>query len=280
MRRALGKGLAQLVGEQSDAATSELDVDAIVPNRRQPRLHFDSEALNELAASIKEVGVLQPLIVRPIREGMYELIAGERRLRAAKLAGLSVVPVMIRSAGDQSALELALIENLQREDIGPLECAKAYRVLSEKFELTQEQIAGKVGKSRAAVANALRLLRLPEAVRVGLESGQITEGHARAILMAQGASTQLRLFRAAVERGLSVREVERLARIAPKPELVGVPRAPKTIDRDLERVEEALAAHFGAPVRLRPGQRSGTIEIQYYGDQDLQRILDVLGVSL
>src|SRR5580704_9085673 len=182
MRRALGKGLSQLIAEQYEGPTNELPVADIVPNSRQPRTVFNDEALEELAASIREYGILQPLIVRPLAEGKHELIAGERRLRAAKLAGLTSVPVIVRSAGNQSSLELALIENLQREDINALESAKAYRRLIDEFGMTQEQVADRVGKSRVSVANTVRLLRLPKRIMEGLEAGFISEGHARALL--------------------------------------------------------------------------------------------------
>src|SRR5947199_5012387 len=191
MMRVLGKGLSQLIGEQADTTISEVLVDAIVPNQRQPRTYFKEEAVQELANSIREVGILQPLVVRPLSEGKYELIAGERRLRASKLAGLETVPVLVRAADDRTSLEMAIIENVQREDISPLESARAYRKLIDEFGLTQEQVAQKVSKSRVSVANTLRLLRLPAQIQQALESGDIQEGHARALLAFESEEEQL-----------------------------------------------------------------------------------------
>ncbi|MBI3721319.1 MAG: ParB/RepB/Spo0J family partition protein, partial [Fimbriimonas ginsengisoli] len=182
MRRSLGKGIGHLIAGQIDAHPAEVPIERIVPNGHQPRTTFDGTALAELAASIKAHGVLQPLAVRETSRGSYELIAGERRLRAAALAGLAVVPIVVRDADPKMSLELALVENLQREDIAPLECARAYRELTTRFGLTQEQVAERVGKSRAAVANTLRLLKLPKRILDGLDKGSISEGHARALL--------------------------------------------------------------------------------------------------
>lgn len=283
MRRALGKGLAQLMGEQAEPSSSEIAVSAIVPNTRQPRLAFNDASLEELAQSIREVGVVQPLIVRPISEGRYELIAGERRLRAAKLAGLATVPVVVRSAGSQASLELALIENIQREDIAPLECAAAYKLLMDEFGLTQEQVADKVGKSRPAIANSLRLLRLPAEIRQGLQDGLITEGHAKVILMAEGTSAQINLFNRIVSKGLSVREAESLAR---KPETTKASSGEKRkVSASLKgpetrALEEALSIYFGTPVTLEKKSIGGSMNVAFYSDDDLQRILEVLGVEL
>lgn len=270
MRRSLGKGLAQLVGEQFEGgAPSEVSVDAIVPNPRQPRTNFEDAALRELAASVKEYGVLNPLTVRPLTEGRYELIAGERRLRAAKLAGLKEVPVVIRAAGDQNSLELAMIENVQREDINAMEAAHAYRRLMDEFGLTQEGVADKVGKARPTIANSLRLLKLPPKVQSGLHEGRISEGHARALLAFPELEQQMAMFNAIVEKGLSVREVERAAQPAqPK-------RRPRkgTGDPNLTAVERSLSERLGAPVKI----ANGRIEISFFGDDDLQRIIEALG---
>ena len=162
MRSSLGKGLSQLIGEQTDGTPSQVAITAIVPNSRQPREHFEEAPLQELAESIRTFGVLQPLVVRPLTEGRFELIAGERRLRASKLAGLEYVPVVVRAADNQASLEIALIENVQREDISPLECARAYTKLMQEFGLTQDQVAAKVGKARTSIANTIRLLKLPQ----------------------------------------------------------------------------------------------------------------------
>ena len=275
MRRALGKGLSQLVGEQFESSVAETPLDCVIPNARQPRTVFADEPLQELAASIREYGILQPLLVRPIGEGKYELIAGERRLRAAKMAGLAAVPILIRPAGGQSSLELALIENVQREDINPLECARAYRRLIDEFALTQDQIADRVGKSRSTIANALRLMRLPRRVQEGLEAGQISEGHARALLAFDSEPQQLAVYDQIVEKGWSVREVER----ATKPKL-SPKKAPPAPSRhpnpNLAVVEERLSEHLGAPVRIGGGE----VAIAYYTEEDLDRILEKLGLIL
>ncbi|RYG43843.1 ParB/RepB/Spo0J family partition protein [bacterium] len=182
MRKALGKGLSQLLGEQFDGTPVEATVESIVPNLRQPRTVFEDAPLKELAASIRQHGVLQPLVVRTVSEGKYELIAGERRLRAAKLAGLTTVPIHVRSADSLESLELALVENIQREDINAIEAARAYKRLIDEFGLTQEEVAERVRKARATVTNTLRLLKLPVEALEALENGAITEGHARALL--------------------------------------------------------------------------------------------------
>jgi ParB family chromosome partitioning protein len=277
MRRAIGKGLSQLVGEQFESNPAEAPIDAIVPNTRQPRTVFADEPLQELAASIRECGILQPLLVRPIGEGRYELIAGERRLRAAKIAGLESVPILIRPAGGQSSLELALIENVQREDINAMECARAYRRLIDEFDLTQEQVADRVGKSRSGITNTIRLLRLPKQIQDGLESGQITEGHARALLALDTTTQQLAVYDRILSKGLTVRDVESAARPTDKK-----PAPRKVVQRKTNRnpnfaaIEQRLSEHFGSPVSIGGGE----VSIAYYSEEDLERILEVLGVSL
>jgi ParB family chromosome partitioning protein len=279
MRRALGKGLAQLIGEQADGAPNEVPVESIRPNSSQPRVTFDEEPLRELAASIKEAGILQPLVVRPLAEGTYELIAGERRWRAAKLAGLRTVPVIVRSAGRQDSLEWALIENIQREDIAPLECARAYRKLVDEFGLTQEEVADKVGKSRVTVTNTLRLLRLPGRIQDALAGGQISEGHARAILGAGSEPAQLALFDRIVNQGWTVKQVEEGARTT-----MSKPRkkSSRVLDRDpeLASIEEALSQRVGSPVFVHRTSKGGHIEIRFYSDSDLERVLEELGVRI
>lgn len=279
MRRALGKGLSQLIAEQFETTPTEVSVDAIVPNLRQPRKRFDDSALEELAASIREFGVLQPLLVRPLSEGSYELIAGERRLRAAKLAGLATVPIIIRPAGNQSSLEMAVIENVQREDINAMECARAYRQLMDEFGLTQEQVADKVGKSRTAIANTVRLLRLPSKVQEGLEEGRISEGHARALLAFESTEQQLAVFDNIVERGLTVREVEKAAKNLTKP-VAPVRKDPPAVDPNDTALAEAFGAYLGAPVRLHRSEPGGRLVVEFYSDEDLERILDLFGFQL
>lgn len=283
MRRALGKGLTQLIGEQFDSPPSEVSIDQIEANVRQPREHFEEGPLQELAQSIREVGIIQPLIVRPLSEGKYEVIAGERRLRAARIAGLTAVPVVVRSASPQSTLELALIENVQREDIGPIECAKAYRRLIDEFGLTQEQVADKVGKARTSVANTLRLLRLPKKVITGIETGTITEGHARALLALDSEVMQLAIYEQIVDKGLTVRDAERLSR--PKDNLPKPTREKKTSshvapDPEWQSLEEGLSMYFGSPVKLERSDIGGKLVLSFYSDDDLTRILDILGMHL
>jgi len=282
MRRALGKGLSQLIAEQYEGPVNELSVDDIVPNSRQPRTIFDDEALQELAASILEYGILQPIVVRPIAEGKHELIAGERRLRAAKLAGLKAVPVLVRAADNQSSLEIALIENLQREDINSLESARAYRKLMDEFGLTQEQVADRVGKSRTAIANTVRLLRLPKRITEGLERGEISEGHARALLGFESEAHQLAVFDRIIEQGLNVRDVEKAA----KPNTGAAPKKPKSKqplkqDPNYDALQESLSRHLGTPAKFQHAEHGGgKLVIDFYSDDDLDRILEVIGFRM
>lgn len=283
MRRALGKGLSQLIAEQYDASPTEAALEDILPNSRQPRTIFDLPALEELAASIRQYGLIQPLVVRPLAEGKYELIAGERRLRAAKIAGLRSVPIVLRSAGNQSALEIALIENVQREDMNALECARSYRRLIDDFGLTQEQVADRVGKSRTAIANTLRLIRLPNAIQKGLEEGKISEGHARALLAFENPSRQMTVYESILEQGLSVREVEKLTQSkSPQSEPAQAPKPKPPVDPNLKALEEEIARRLSAPARIQKttGSAGGKLTVEFFDDDDLQRILDAIGISL
>jgi len=283
MRRALGKGLAQLLGEQFESTVSELPIDSIVPNPRQPRQHFDEAALEELAQSIREVGLLQPLVVRPTAEGTYELIAGERRWRACQRAGLKTVPVVVRPSGDQASLEMALVENLQRSDITPVESAKAFRRLIQEFGLTQEQVAERVGKSRTAVANTLRLLKLPPRALEALEKGEITEGHARALLALNSEPEMLALLERIVRTGLSVREAERAVKQTQSPKREQPqPSVSRTAASDpaVRQLEDGLSMYLGAPVRIERAEVGGRIVVSFYSEDDLERILEILGMRL
>jgi len=283
MRRALGKGLAQLLGEQFESTVSELPIDSIVPNPRQPRQHFDEAALEELAQSIREVGLLQPLVVRPTAEGTYELIAGERRWRACQRAGLKTVPVVVRPSGDQASLEMALVENLQRFDITPVESAKAFRRLIQEFGLTQEQVAERVGKSRTAVANTLRLLKLPPRALEALEKGEITEGHARALLALDSEPEMLALLERIVRTGLSVREAERAVKQTQSPKREQPqPPVSRTAASDpaVRQLEDGLSMYLGAPVRIERAEVGGRIVVSFYSEDDLERILEILGMRL
>lgn len=280
MRKALGKGLSQLISEQATGTVLEIPIDSIIPNSRQPRSYFDISALDELADSIREHGILQPLVVRPIQEGRYELIAGERRFRAASIAGLRTVPALVRSADDQKLLELALIENLQREDISAIESARAYQQLVDRFGLTQEEIAKRVGKSRATVANSMRLLKLPEPAQDSIEQGVATEGQLRPILSLRDEESQLDAFHHIVDRGLSAREAEEYVRQLQhrKPRK----RTPRGEGGSVEqsRIEEALRNRFSTSVRINGTSNSGKIVIDYFSEDDLTRILETMEVEL
>lgn len=288
MRRALGRGLeallpaapapsapAELVpAAPAPAATGTLTVrlDDIVANPDQPRRRFDPETLDALADSIRRHGVLQPLVVRRTDRG-HELIAGERRLRAARRAGLDEVPVVLRDADPPERLELALIENLQREELTPLEEAEAYRQLIEVYGLTQDDIARRVGKSRPAVANALRLLALPESVKAQLEGGELSAGHARAVLSVEGDEARVAFAREITARKLPKSEAERLAR-SRRTDPAATP--PRSRDPHWRALAEDLTRGLGTRVRVVPRTRGGTIEIEFYSDAELNRLVDHL----
>lgn len=260
----------------------DIAVDRIAFNRYQPRKSIDDEKFQELVRSVRLHGILQPVVVRSNGSDTYELVAGERRLRAAAHAGLSRIPAVVKEFTDEQSLEVALIENLQREDISPLDSAAAYRRLIDDFNLTQDEIAFRIGKSRPSVANTLRLLNLPPEVRESLATGSITEGHARALLGVEDARRQLDIWRKTVHGKLSVRETERLCRetgtenvsretIAP----AQVPTPPR--DPNLDAVEEHLRRMFGTRVTVSQGHDRGRIVIEYYTEDDLTRILGLLG---
>lgn len=277
MRNALGKGLMQLLGDSGESGIREIRTDLIVPNPRQPRKHFDESLLKELAASMSEVGVLQPLVVRQLDKDQYELIAGERRLRAAQMAGLTTIPVIVKTADELQSLEIAIVENVQREDISALESAEAYSILVQEFGQTQEDIARRVGKSRSAVANLLRLLKLPFVVRESLREGAITEGHARALLQFDTEAEMTLAHARILEKGLTVREVERMA----KKESVSVEKnlvKPQT--RGDSNLESAVSQFFGAPSRIVRTNKGGRIEIEFFDEEDLGRILGQCKIEL
>lgn len=280
-RRALGRGLDDLIPPHAlpeSQPVLDIPVDDIDPNPYQPRRAIGEEGLEELASSIGAFGVLQPLIVRRV-DDRYQIMAGERRWRAAQRAGLEVVPCVVRGFSDEQSLQVALIENLQREDINPVEAARAYRVLIENFHLTQAEIAERVGKSRAAIANCLRLLNLPELVQSSIIEGRITEGHGRALLGLLGKDAELvAVWREVEEKGLTVRDTERLVRKAiggpreqREPERAGARRDPFLAEAE-ERIQQAL----GTKTRIRPKpDGGGTVAISYRSPDDLARILDV-----
>ena len=275
-RRVLGRGLGALIPgaaapvvQDEPASESWATIASIAPNPYQPRERFDEAALGELTASIRDKGLLQPLVVRRAGEGHYELIAGERRFRAAQRAGLSQVPIVVRDADGSEALELALIENLQREDLNPLEEARAYQRLADEFGLGQEEIAMRVGKSRSAVTNSLRLLQLPPDVLAQLQSGALSAGHARSLLGLESTLSQAALARDVVTQGLSVRDTEKLVRERAQPPAVNV---------EQRAVESDLARALGTRVHLRHNKDgSGRIVIEYYSLDELDGLLERLG---
>lgn len=279
-RTGLGKGLDALIpGGDSDSrpvagGVQQAAVESISRNPRQPRVQFDAGELAELAASIREHGIIQPLIVSPARGGNFILIAGERRLQAAKLAGLKTVPVIVRQASDRQLLELALIENVQRADLGPLEEAEAYQHLVQDFGLSQEQVAERVGKSRVAVTNTLRLLGLSAKVKQALADGLITEGHARALLGLTSAKAQEAALQTVLKLYLSVRQTEGLVRKlgGEKPKAKSKPRA----SADVLDIERKLRASLGTKVALKHGKSGGAVTIYYYSDEELDTLLERL----
>ncbi|MCD4813652.1 ParB/RepB/Spo0J family partition protein [bacterium] len=287
-RQALGKGLEALIPMQGNienapstyAMPAEITIENIFPNPFQPRLEFDPKELDELSASIKEKGIVQPVMVRPRQDGKFELVAGERRFRAAKLAGLSQIPVIVREVDDTECLEIALIENIQRSNLNAIEAALAYHQLMTKFSLTQEDMAKRVGKDRSSVANTLRLLKLPQSVQELVKKSRISEGHARALLTITDESMLERLAEKIVRDSLSVREAERLAQGIRPEKAVKHKRVGRGDVKDphTRQLEEELRRKLGTQVKVMPrsGQK-GKIEIEYYSLEDLDRILALLG---
>jgi len=281
----LGRGLSALISDRKISPSEErndaqVEIKKIVANPFQPRKNFDVESLKELTLSIKEKGILQPLIVRKSENGNYDLIAGERRLRAAKSAGLSKVPVIIRKATDEDALELALIENIQRDDLNPMDEAFAFQRLSKEFKLTQEQISQKVGKKRATVANTLRLLSLSEEIQDYLHAGHITMGHARALLALSDDKIKTDICLRIIAEGLSVRETERLVTDRLHPDQAKKKKS-KRLRRDphIADLEDQLQKSLGAQVTIRSRGKTGRIEIYFYSLDEFDRIAQHLGVK-
>jgi ParB family chromosome partitioning protein len=291
-RSGLGKGLSALIpaetGAQTTSALQELPISHVVSNRFQPRRHFDEESLVALTSSIRELGVLQPVLVRPIDNDRFELIAGERRWRAAKRAGLQSIPALVRTVGDTGSLEQALVENLHREDLNPLEEAAAYQQLIEDFGMTHEQVAQRVGRSRSAVSNTLRLFQLPPAIQKMVAEGRLSAGHARALLGTPDRAFQETLARQAVDDGLSVREVEEAVRVqlestedaggqpGPGVSTGSTPTAAVGHKRlrppGLLELEELLSSHLDTRVAVSMGAKRGRIQIDFATLEDLERI--------
>ncbi len=270
-RRGLGRGLEVLLGGAAQIELAELPVDAIHPNPRQPRRRFDHEATSGLAESIRSQGVVQPVLVRPRAEGGWELIAGERRWRAAREAGVGTVPAVVRQADDRESLVLALVENVAREQLSPVEEARAYAALVDEFELSLGDVAERVGRSKPSVSNRLRMLELPDDVLAMVERGELSEGHARAVLAVPDQEGRRRLARQIVRRGLSVRAAERAARWAGAKQKPRVRAAP--VDPALAaRVREALVRLIGRSARV----RGSTIEIEFTDEHDLRELVEAL----
>ena len=271
----LGRGLAALIPQRTPQAAGSIEIplDRIRENPRQPRTTIDAAALATLAASIREHGVIQPILVTETLDG-YQLVAGERRVRAARLAGLERIPAVVRQLADREQLELALVENLQREDLDPLEAAHGYRQLIDEFGFTHDQLAERVGRARSTVANTLRLLDLHPAIQSAVASGSLTEGHGRAI-GGLPAEVQEKVLGSVVDRDLSVRQTEELVRRLrePRPTAAAATRTP---DPDLERIEEDLRRALGTKVRLARSRRGGRIVIEYYSDEELGRLYERL----
>ena len=299
----LGRGLGSLLGTRKSTSQSnqteeipksgfdtedagspnEIPIGEILPGAMQPRNAFDDNSLNELAESIRENGIMQPLVVRPSGAG-YELIAGERRWRASQLAGLTKVPVIIRDVDDQTALELALIENLQRENLDPIEEAKGYAQLMDQFDLTQEEVATKVGKNRVTVANALRLIKLPSGVQSFVRDGMLTSGHAKAILALKNTKSQITAAKQIIKKELSVRQTEELINSinlkGDSSTKYGKKATISTSDAQIENLETKIQEKLGTKVTLRYRKgKGGSVHIKFFNDEDLQRILDTLGIK-
>lgn len=277
-KKGLGKGLDELfidnaTEELGSSSAVKLKLSEIEPNKNQPRKNFDEEALAELSHSIELHGVIQPLLVRPMPDGSYQLVAGERRWRASRMAGLTEVPVVIKELTDAQVAELALVENLQREDLDPIEEALGYKELSEKYDYTQEEISNLVGASRPAIANALRLLTLPEEIIKLVSSKELSAGHARALLTLEDDKAKIELAKLVIKEDISVRETERLARKQIKTE----PTGKKTKKRNpyYDEVELALSDVLQRKVRVTKSTKKGAIEIEFFDDEDLKKLIKI-----
>lgn len=278
-KSALGKGLGALIPDQTEEKSKgdvfEVSINEISPNEEQPRKSFDEDKLIKLADSIKEHGIIQPVIVK--KEGnFYKIIAGERRWRASRIAGLKKIPVIVKELSKRDIMEISLIENLQREDLNPIEEAMAYKKLIEEFNLTQEEIAGRIGKSRSAIANSLRLLNLDERVLNYIAEGILSEGHGKIIAGLERRQMQFEVATKIIDEGLNVRQTEKLIKTIQENRVKQV----KTVKKELyiKDIEDKLKAHLGTKVVINKGKKKSKIEIEYYSDDDLQRIIDIFNV--
>lgn len=278
----LGRGLDALFTDNSvDSSENNspvtLKLNEIEPNKEQPRKTFDEKALSELASSIERNGVLQPLLVRPMADGSYQLVAGERRWRASRIAGLTEVPVVIKEMSDEQAMEIALIENLQREDLNPIEEAEGLQLLIERYNLTQEEAAARVGRSRPAIANALRLLGLPDEIRNLTKEGKISAGHARALLSFEKKSDMVSVANTIAEKNLSVRDIEKLAKLSAQKNNKKTGNKISARDIFYDEVELSLSDVLGRKVKVFTSKNGGTIEIEFFDKDDLQKISKQIG---
>lgn len=292
-RKTLGRGLSALLGDSNTepetdvlsqpsaaAPAREIDVTRIKPNPEQPRTRFEEKALNDLADSIAANGIVQPIVVRSTGDDSYQIVAGERRWRAAQRAGLKKVPVVFKEINDDRVLEIALIENIQRQDLNPIEEAAAYRKLIDSIGLTQEQVSERVGKERSLIATSLRLLKLPPEVQQLVEEGKLSAGHGRALLLTEDKATQIRMARAIIEKQMSVREAERTIKRESEKSTVNVAKKAVSVvvDPNFKAAETKMMRSLGTNVKIRPAAdgKTGKIEIEYYSTDDLDRIYNLL----
>lgn len=287
VRKGLGKGLGSLIPEIEEKEEKfdgekvvELKISEVEPNKKQPRARFDEEKLNELADSISQHGVISPIIVIKLDNGFYRIVAGERRWRASKIAGMKKIPAIVREFDDKTSTEVALIENLQRENLNPVEEARGYDELIKKFSLTQEEAAKKVGKSRPYIANSLRILNLHKKILDMLENGQLSVGHAKVLLSVENKSKQLELAKLILENSLTVRELEKILKRAEKQDEKPQNKEKEDLNKKLayDEFEKKLQSALGTKVKILSGKRKGKIEIEYYSKEDLERIGKILKI--
>ncbi len=282
----LGRGLSHLLGDDVESGITEININNIIPNVHQPRKNFDILALEELSGSIQEHGLLQPIVVRKIENDRYEIIAGERRWRASKMANLKRMPVIIKDVDNKESLELAIVENLQRLDVSPVEAAHSYKKLMDEYGFTQEKLAKRLGKSRSAIANTLRIINLPDEVQKNLLENNISEGHARAILSVPDENMQLRLLKDIIKEKLSVRDTETKAKRITA-DRGNIEKYAKLVEPAVEekpllyaKIEEALSMKLGLPVKIQYGANAGKLYIEYYSEDNLQHLLNMLDVTI